>query len=960
MNTESINLVRPNFKHKTDVLNRGRIPDEAADLNFRPPSAYVAPNFGTLLGFLVLTSILAAVIGIFLRIVVGPLMLSPAAGVCSLVVGLILAVFAALNFGETKPQQQTSLARFQTAALAFLAVPMLWLAVVIATSTKSISVALFALVGIAFPAVCYAADRMATHFVYWMTAHPRIDRQTMTSWRLDWSDRFQDMPDRKPRKSRLNQRDRQSHQLAMQLRRSYRRGFLWLLACFVIPVVVTAIAALHGFAIRTGQWIILGTLLCLLWMACLRHAQAPVSLSTLFRALWSWLTYGKDRTDPPWVFRSPVGDQLERAATAIVAVSLLSMALVPIAGFTVASTIPLANGSGFVATAEASTGFSERIAETASKLVTAETLLPRSLILTVLLTVGAPPLVFILACYIVTGPALAAHYIAMEAPAAYEQHHTWSEFDGYTYRLVHSRNPIERESLLLGYNPTHEYPLLLHRDLLFEHMHIVGATGIGKTALGLSRLAIQLIRRGDGPVIVIDCKGDPAFFHTVRIEAERAGRRFKWFTNKPHRSTYIFNPFTQDHLRELTVSEVVGLFIQSLNLYHGDDYGRAWFGMNARTLFSRAVQLTLANPPRRRSGQNSAAAEQQALFPKFPPIESFDDLSEILPFLTTNSDEFKSAQHLSFIVQSLVAFEQLNMSPARDSGHPALRHAIHMPEVIRDNQVVYFSLIGAMDVSSVGQIARLAWYSALTAAMAHRDATGKRPRLYVICDEAQTVIAQNIEVILAQARAYGMACVLSHQTMSQLNPPGAVDLRELVMSCTTVKQYFSARSPALQKIISEISGSTGYATLSWNQFKRRIIDGEIGPRYACADPDGVMRVGVQECIGPRLPVEDIQDINRDPNQSILAVERGEGYSHFHGAFPIYSDWPISKDEYRRRDLDIPWPAASEETLEISTAGWPESDPYTVVPQSHPPLIGPTETEISSQKLKDIKRRLEED
>ena len=68
-------------------------------------------------------------------------------------------------------------------------------------------------------------------------------------------------------------------------------------------------------------------------------------------------------------------------------------------------------------------------------------------------------------------------------------------------------------------------------------MHILGATGSGKTAIGLSTLVPQLIRRGDGAVIVLDCKGDQAFFNTVRIEAERAGSTFKWFTNRLYRST---------------------------------------------------------------------------------------------------------------------------------------------------------------------------------------------------------------------------------------------------------------------------------------------------------------------------------------------------------------------------------------------------------------------------------------
>src|SRR5207245_11116050 len=133
----------------------------------------------------------------------------------------------------------------------------------------------------------------------------------------------------------------------------------------------------------------------------------------------------------------------------------------------------------------------------------------------------------------------------------------------------------ERESLLAGRHPDYDYAILLHSKLLFEHVHLLGSTGAGKTALGLLNHAIQLIRRGDGPVIVLDCKGDPAAFHTICLEATRQGRTLKWFTNQLRHSTYIFNPFDPDLYRTQSLQDIVGLLINALNLHHGSDYGRA-------------------------------------------------------------------------------------------------------------------------------------------------------------------------------------------------------------------------------------------------------------------------------------------------------------------------------------------------------------------------------------------------
>jgi hypothetical protein len=143
-------------------------------------------------------------------------------------------------------------------------------------------------------------------------------------------------------------------------------------------------------------------------------------------------------------------------------------------------------------------------------------------------------------------------------------------FDGYVRRLGQSRNPLQRRSLYFGEAHPHGYPVLLDSNLLVEHTHCLGASGCGKTSRTLMPMTIQLIRRGDGPVIILDMKGDMGLFHTARIEAERAGRRFKWFTNSANRSTYVFNPWDRDILTRMTIQEILGLITQSLNLYHGD------------------------------------------------------------------------------------------------------------------------------------------------------------------------------------------------------------------------------------------------------------------------------------------------------------------------------------------------------------------------------------------------------
>ena len=170
------------------------------------------------------------------------------------------------------------------------------------------------------------------------------------------------------------------------------------------------------------------------------------------------------------------------------------------------------------------------------------------------------------------------------------------------------------------------------------------------------------------------------------------------------------------------------------------------------------------------------------------PIRSFADLYDLLIEISATHDEYRSASHLAYVIRNLADFPQLNLAHGPDGAEDqaVMANAIHMPDVIAEKQVAYFYLSPAFDVTSVAEIARLAIYAAINAAVAHRQKTGQRARVLVICDEAQLIIGQNISNVLAQARSHGVGCILAHQTLSQLNPPGGVDLRELVLNLSLI------------------------------------------------------------------------------------------------------------------------------------------------------------------------------
>ena len=531
-------------------------------------------------------------------------------------------------------------------------------------------------------------------------------------------------------------------------------------------------------------------------------------------------------------------------------------------------------------------------------------------------------------------------------------HRNLSTLEAVCRRLMQSRNPHEQRCIYKGLSCHHGCPVLLDTDLLFEHMHVVGPPGTGKTTLGLETDVIQLIHRNDGAVVIFDCKGDPAFFQSVRYAAQRAGRVFKWFTNKPFRSTYVFNPWDHRLLRRLTLPDILGLFIQSLNLHHGEDYGRGFFAIMARTLFRRGILETV--PPKHCSGL-AEGTNQEGLFCRHDPIHSFVDLDPLLKSLADDQEELRQARHLCFLVESLTDFKQLNMAPNRDPEGPALHNAIFMPEVVRDKQVIYFYLVGAMDVSSVAEIAKLALYSLLMAVIAHHDEHGEPPRVYSVWDEAQVMVAKNIENVLAQARSHGLACILAHQSMSQLNPPGGVDLRELIIACTVIKQIFGVRDPWLLKYISSTSGTTKYYRQSYSVSVADALDGTVGPHRTCPDPDGIARVNIAEYTGPRLSYQDVLDVSQNPNVSLLWIDRKVGLSQFQGWFPVYTDWPVSLRQHAAFRKQA-WPDHNAATIEMGSF-WPPENENTVTATTHP-AVAPEEAQLRvNAHLREVQRTL---
>ena len=464
----------------------------------------------------------------------------------------------------------------------------------------------------------------------------------------------------------------------------------------------------------------------------------------------------------------------------------------------------------------------------------------------------------------------------------------------------------EADHHFIGIEPHAAFPVLLDQKLLGEHCYMVGDSGSGKTSQGLMPLLIQLIQgrhnsKGERtkcpPIVILDLKGDPALFHLAKREAEARSVPFRVFTPEKEKPSHYFNPFASMDSKYRTDIQLCNLLMDALSLNHGEGYGRGYYGRQTRALLLAVMEGAGGTEGTAESDTESKARKRGS---KSKKPTSFTDLfARLKEVKGQNEKEYKDTLELLATVEALTKYKMLATatSPAQ------LPHAIHMPTVLENNQVVYFYLPAAVESISVREIAKLALYSLLTACIdRQRDKPGEPRQVYLIIDEFQRIAGENFRVILEQARSYGMSVTLANQSVSDLKTPD-VDLRPTVRTNTRVKRFFSLTDPQDIKAMVDSSGEELMYVRSWMQTAGAPNSEMVSSFYESRSD--------AQAIKPRLTQNDIMAISDHPLDSILLVSRGSGYTQFAGLpIPIRCTWPIT-----RKDNDHlktkPWPTFEE-------------------------------------------------
>lgn len=545
--------------------------------------------------------------------------------------------------------------------------------------------------------------------------------------------------------------------------------------------------------------------------------------------------------------------------------------------------------------------------------------LPR-FVFTVAFCFAAPLPAFFAVYWFVSGRLLNAYYDALEAPGGHAQSTTKSPWDNRVERLLMSRDELESDHLYMGRSYYGDYPVLLHRDLLHAHAHILGDTGSRKTSIGIAPMLTQLIAREDSSMLIIDLKGDMGLFQCAMAEAKAAGIPFKWFTNITERSSYVFNPFAQSHMQRLTINQKTQGLLQALSLEYGEGYGEAFYSAMHEIVLSTYMR-------------------------KYRGIGSFRDLHDYMKDKNAyrgigDLDDWEKARHLTTLANKLAEVYPLNLKPVDFPDRTELfDEQIDMPSLLQKRQVIYFYLASTLEPTTVSPVAKLAMFALLTAAA--RRTKSEPNRVYVILDEFQRIISENVKIFLEQARSMKLHFILANQTAGQLESSGT-DLTETVDSCTAFKQSFKATDLLSLKKLEDSSGEALYHSAGWTEAidngLREAADEEFNMEHIPRGFFDAASVNVTESAGPRLERNTIIELSAKPMASFVRFTEGSGYTQFSGYYtPILSEYHISKSMFEARS-ESPWPGDSDETVigHAESGETPEHKPFLTGHPGGPP------------------------
>ncbi len=323
------------------------------------------------------------------------------------------------------------------------------------------------------------------------------------------------------------------------------------------------------------------------------------------------------------------------------------------------------------------------------------------------------------------------------------------------------RHPGGAERLYFGENAFDGLPVILRRDCLAAHVLVVGSSGSRKSSLSVGPLSTQVIRMPDyAALAILDIKGDAYLFASMRLAAERAGRKFRWFTPELEKATYPYNPLSGLYNPEITPEQSGQALLEAVMEFSAATKAESFFKiMNLRKLMSAL---------------------------KSRPIQNFADLYQALSQFS-DPYEREVASEIVALVEGLAAVRALNLTSPT---------GIDLKEALANKEVVYFWLPAHRQPETVKLIARLVIFDLF------QNASYNTP-CFIAIDEFARVASPTLTVCMEQSRGLNLQFLLACQTL-----PADPAFRQTVWTNTQLKLIHDVVDPDFSDYIFRAFGDT--------------------------------------------------------------------------------------------------------------------------------------------------------
>jgi len=398
---------------RQDDFDFPEMPPGHGDLNFRAPIILPTNQNLWTIGDLLIAGMAAFPCSFLFRDLLGPYLVGQ-----RVFLFVLLAAFLAGIVQTIRAPGQSSI---EARMLTWFFVPTLtWAAIAGAGMAQTWEWTVLYVLLLPVPLTVFIADQLATHSVWWMSANPKLDLATMLAWRADWLRRFSFQPkDRPARASNLTSEARKLHDLVLQIKKSYRFGCIYLVLCVAGGMTMTLLLSSAKSHHERGFVFFVGFTLVLLVSCFCRTWYLHRAFGLFWDFFVAWIYAQEGPVVPAWGFHSPTIPSFARLRLVLSCLFVWAIALAMItdhfAWLLFVDPDPalqpklspnfLTKGSPFV--------FLSVSPENAYSFA--------YVAIAILACIVFPAVIFTLSLFLLTGPTLTAHFLALEANDAYEQ-----------------------------------------------------------------------------------------------------------------------------------------------------------------------------------------------------------------------------------------------------------------------------------------------------------------------------------------------------------------------------------------------------------------------------------------------------------------------------------------------------------------------------------------------------------